>query len=87
MFQLVKFSCGCIGTKPVEGNSTVIRSCDGEGDLAFYQRGITKTFERLSLEENEQFREQIERLIYDGYSMRTVRSLVNVQPAIKKLLE
>lgn len=87
MFQLVKFSCGCIGTKPVEGNSTVIKSCDGEGDLAFYQREITKSFERLSPEDTEEFRSQIERLIYDGYSMRTVRSLVNVQPTIKKLLE
>ena len=87
MFQLVKFSCGCIGTKPVQGTSTVIKSCDGEGDLAFYQRTLDKAFEQLSPEDTEEFRSQIERLIWDGYSMRTVRSLVNVQPTIKKLLE
>lgn len=87
MFQLVKFSCGCVGTKPVQGTSTVIKSCDGEGDLSFYQRTLDKTFEPLSPEDTEEFRSQIERLIYDGYSMRTVRSLVNVQPTIKKLME
>lgn len=88
MFKLVKFSCGCIGTKPVEGTSTIVNACDGEGNLSFYQREIDlKTFEPLNPKETEEFRSQIERLIYDGYSMRTVRSLVNVQPTIKKLLE
>lgn len=87
MFQLVKFSCGCIGTHPIEGTSTIVNSCDGEGNLSFYQREITKTFEPIDPKETEEFRSQIERLIYDGYSMRTVRSLVNVQPTIKKLLE
>lgn len=88
MFQLVKFSCGCIGTHPVEGTSTIVNGCDGEGNLSFYQREIDlKTFEPLPPKESEEFRNQIERLIYDGYSMRTVRSLVNVQPTIKKLME
>lgn len=87
MFQLVRFSCGCVGTKPVQGTSTVINSCDGEGNLAFYQRTFDKTFEPLTTEENEEFRDQIERLIYDGYRMRTVRSALDFRPTLKRLLE
>lgn len=87
MFQLVKFSCGCIGTHPIEGTSTIVNGCDGEGNLSFYQREITKTFEPLPTKEAEEFRNQIERLIYDGYSMRTVRSAMLSSLGIKKLLE
>lgn len=87
MFQLVKFSCGCVGTKPVEGTSTVIKSCDGEGELAFYPRTLDKAFESLSPEETEEFRSQIEQLIYDGYSMRTARAALGFRPAFKKLME
>lgn len=88
MFQLVKFSCGCIGTKPVEGTSTIVNSCDGEGNLSFYQRDIDlKTFEPLDPKETEEFRTQIERLILDGYNMKTMRSVLGVQTQLKKLLE
>ena len=86
MFQLVRFSCDCVGTAPVNGVSTIIRGCDGEGDIAFYQRTLNKDFSPLSPEDTEVFRSEIENLIFDGYSMRTVRSLV-MQPTIKKLLE
>jgi hypothetical protein len=88
MFQLVKFSCGCVGTKPVGGTSTIINSCDGEGNLSFYQRKIDlKTFEPLDPKETEEFRGQIERLILDGYNMKTMRSVLGVQTQLKKLLE
>lgn len=87
MFKLVRYSCGCIGTEPVQGTSTIVNGCDGEGNLSFYQREITKTFEPLPPKETEEFRSQIERLIYDGYSMRTVRSAMLSGLGIKKLLE
>lgn len=88
MFQLVKFSCGCIGTKPVEGTSTIVNGCDGEGNLSFYQRDIDlKTFEPLDPKETEEFRSKIEQLIYDGYRMRTVRAALDFRPAFKKLME
>jgi hypothetical protein len=87
MFQLVKFSCGCIGTKPVQGISTVIDSCDGEGGLSFYQRTLDKAFEPLEPEVNENYREEIQKLIFDGYNMKTIRSVLGVQTQLKKLLE
>lgn len=87
MFQLVRFSCDCVGTAPINGVSTIVRSCDGEGDIAFYQRTIDKSFQPLSAQEGEVFRSEIEKLIFDGYSMRTVRFAIGLQPTIKKLLE
>lgn len=87
MFKLVRFSCDCVGTAPFNGVSTIVRSCDGEGGTSFYQRAIDKDFQPLSAQEVEVFRSEIEKLIFDGYSMRTVRSAIGIQPTIKKLLE
>ena len=87
MFQLVRFSCDCVGTAPINGVTTIVRSCDGEGNTAFYQRTIEKDFQPLSAEQTEVFRSEIEKLIFDGYNMRTMRSVLGIQTQLKKLLE
>jgi len=88
MFQLVRYSCDCIGTAPINGVTTMVRSCDGEGNLSFYQRKIeNKSFRPLSSEETEEFRSELEKLILDGYNMKAMRSVLGVQTQLKKLLE
>ena len=92
MFKLVKFSCDCVGTEPVRGISTIISCCDGEGAISFYQRNmdsprVEKAFKPLSTEETDTYREQIQQLIFDGYSLKAVKSALGIQTTIKKLLE
>jgi hypothetical protein len=72
---------------PVNGISTIVRSCDGEGANTFYQRTIEKNFQPLSAEQTEVFRSEIEKLIFDGYHLRTVKSILGIQTQLKKLLE
>jgi hypothetical protein len=79
MFQLVRFSCDCVGTMPVNGISTIVRSCDGEGANTFYQRTIEKNFQPLSAEQTEVFRSEIEKLIFDGYGLRSIKNSLGLQ--------
>jgi len=88
MFQLVRYSCDCIGTAPINGVTTMVKSCDGEGNLSFYQRKVeNKSFRPLSSEETEEFRSELEKLIFDGYGLRAIKSVLGVQTQLKKLLE
>lgn len=72
---------------PINGVSTIVRSCDGEGDNSFYQRTIEKDFQPLSAEQTEVFRSELEKLIFDGYGLRAIKSVLGVQTQLKKLLE
>jgi hypothetical protein len=66
----------------------MVKSCDGEGNLSFYQRKVeNKSFRPLSSEETEEFRSELEKLILDGYNMKAMRSVLGVQTQLKKLLE
>jgi len=84
MFTLVKFSCGCIGTKPVDGSSTVISSCDNDGEgpeVTFYtsDRINGKTYLPLNEGETAPYRAKIEKLIYDGYRMKSLKRILDIE--------
>ncbi len=82
MFTLVKFSCGCIGTRPYDGSSTIVNSCDNEdGEISFYtsHRIRDKAYSTLDESEAATYREKIEKLIYDGYRMKSLKRILDIK--------
>ena len=77
--DLVKFSCGCVGTRPVKEKSLTIYDCRSEdGSLCFFDKTImgNKTFQDLSEEESLEYTNELSLLIHQGYSFRKIKSLL-----------
>ena len=90
MIELVKFSCGCIGTKPRAGRSHVVRLCDSyhvrdesdEDDITFSSRDVAdKTFEPIDPFGPGEARYgklmlELSSLIRDGHRLRKLKRLL-----------
>ena len=81
--MFVKFSCGCIGFPPnTEGKSVIVKACDGEGEICFYDRFIThsdgspKSFEPLDSDTDKSIQNDISRTIQDGHKWFELKLLL-----------
>lgn len=79
--KLVRFSCGCVGTEPVEGISIIFTVCDhsfGDNEILFYEsnRCSGKTYEPLDSDETRGIIEKTSRLISNGYDFREMKRLM-----------
>jgi len=76
--KLVKFSCDCIGTEPVDGLTVILRACDGEGNISFFQsnRCHEKSYRPLDSDEVRDIIEETSKLISNGYHFREMKRLM-----------
>ncbi len=76
--KLVKFSCGCVGTEPIDGQSVIFKTCDGGGDISFYKtnRCQQKTHEPLDTVETDDIINETSKLISNGYDFRKMKQLL-----------
>ena len=83
--MLVKFSCGCVGTPPIDGKSIILDNCDrdkdDDGELHFFQRNMTdnngqvKSFEPLPPEKVQEYTQRLWDYLRDARRWRSARSL------------
>lgn len=77
---MVKYNCGCIGLAPNEdGKALIVYSCDAEEDP--YGVGYTKDlnvepFEPMSSDETMRVLLELNRLISQGYMLRSIRAML-----------
>jgi hypothetical protein len=78
--MFVKFDCGCIGILREGDDPVIVKGCDGEDDLGFWVRGHMdkKGYVKVAILETHLI-QQIGRLISDGYALRNIRNVLNLQ--------
>ena len=83
MLDLVRFKCGCVGTRPLDGKSHVIDPCDGEasdyGFLRLTLRSDLKDigdFRPLGEAEYGKYVLALSTLLSDGARFRELKSLL-----------
>jgi len=82
-FDLVRYSCGCIGFAPsVPGNkSIIIDACDKDAysdDIGLFTRHMeNKSFTPLSEREQEEYYTAIQSLVSGGNRMKEIKRLLD----------
>jgi hypothetical protein len=65
------------------GYSTIVQSCDNDGmeEISFYtsNRIEGKTYESLNEIETIPYKEKIQKLIYDGYRMKSLKRILDIE--------
>jgi hypothetical protein len=92
--MFVKFNCGCIGIKQISADGEllapiIVKACDGEAEYSFYRRNHMrfKAYERLPLLEEDAIIKALGGLIGDGYDLRTMRRVLNIDINLGKKVE
>lgn len=80
---LVRFTCGCIGFRPVGPDSTalLVYACDGDGEptALFYRRpNNPETFTPLTAEETATIVAALQKLVGNGYRYRELAALLRM---------
>lgn len=73
MTTIVRFKCGCIGTKPdTEGTSTILAACDGDGPGAMMRPMQTQDYKEID------YREELWTFANDSYKYRQMKQVMRV---------
>lgn len=75
---MVKYNCGCIGFAPNEkGDALIVYSCDNEEPYGIgYLDFSVEPFEPLPHEQVERVLRELNRLVSQGYILRSIRSML-----------
>jgi len=81
--MLVRFSCGCVGTKPVNDQVWCFISCDRayeDNEIHIYIREslVKKQFEPISAEEEHELITKISDLVHNGYKFQSIQRILGV---------
>lgn len=81
MLTLVRFSCGCIGTVPVDRKSLIVNACDKDyasNEMCFHEseRVADKKYESLPEPERDAIVKELGKLVGEGYGLRQIRLIL-----------